>query len=916
MDLNRTTSEILGIPFTEDPRLILGVTTGRTDHIAINNALRRRLAQLHVHPSGHSEEAGKVREYLQSIAKQLLLESSEVFSSSDSVPNELTPLDQAIIAALVCEGGWNKKSRARLVGVAASYSITVGGLMRIMEAFSDAARSGRGSISTKLKSAHTIDRSWANIPKKKSTFSVVDSFLSDAAKKFTPELSSPNPVMTIKLAVLFSILTLLAFILSLQVLLTDEHITQEDLTQTQTSYPASKTQQPINQDVALFAIFPTFKVDGIEQSMLSFADKGVDQPKQLATIASSIRDSLLKGEEPTSSILQEWNQSIDVLAIGWPFMDTKILHSAEKQLFDVLLQAEMDVAFVQKLLQSLQSPSIKLGVPSSLARATWSAGILARLSCDQRLGTTVRSIANKAQLSAITTCDSNEARKQVLQIFANDLLLRTEFDSRSLDMWEAWIIIAQQLQNSSQVPEQQIQLVKSILQSDIDLFRDSNTRNVLGRIVNSTDWTSSPMTRDSICEVISSEEYSSVDIAMLTEIFNSSDSNSWFDERFVVNQNDSINTRDEIATRLLKHWPVDRSNTPAVWTLAIPTGFDIDIVEKWIAQVNKILHQSTINAQAFAKLRMLNEAAISIWKGRPDLALHAMDKSEIFSIDSSNYFKTSRQEVDGTFSDLYHNAGKDEFEQLEAIDSLLNDEHTDLGPRDATLLATIAIANSKYRLRMEASRVIVEQFPNGPNVALALLNNFHKAKTKEQISSLVAGLTDSILPDQDALDWKMSARKAFVQHSLTAGNRFLWEFDEASSAISSSLLSEYLLLNPEHLPINSEIAPLDAIEMVVQSWLRAIPPAFQTSNQIAFSPTGVLQFYLLKQLEYYSLLKAEESRWRSEQNPIHSMHSLTDRLHDNSTIFEQLTVIETEISLHWLQLFSEVTAEYERRATK
>ena len=125
-----------------------------------------------------------------------------------------------------------------------------------------------------------------------------------------------------------------------------------------------------------------------------------------------------------------------------------------------------------------------------------------------------------------------------------------------------------------------------------------------------------------------------------------------------------------------------------------------------------------------------------------------------------------------------------------------------------------------------------------------------------------------------------------------------------------------MLLNPEHLPVNSEIPPLDAIEMVVQAWLNAIPPAFQPSNQIEFTPTGVLQFYLLKQLEYYSLLKAEESRWRSEQNPMHSMHSLTDRLHESSTIFEQLTVVEIEISLHWLQLFREVTAEHDRRTTK
>ena len=90
MELDLQTAEFFGITSSTDSRSLLGVTTGRTDHIAINNALRRRLAQLHVHPNGNSPEADRIREYLKQIATELLKVSPKIDSQSSQASAELT----------------------------------------------------------------------------------------------------------------------------------------------------------------------------------------------------------------------------------------------------------------------------------------------------------------------------------------------------------------------------------------------------------------------------------------------------------------------------------------------------------------------------------------------------------------------------------------------------------------------------------------------------------------------------------------------------------------------------------------------------------------------------------------------------------------------------------------------------------
>ena len=349
------------------------------------------------------------------------------------------------------------------------------------------------------------------------------------------------------------------------------------------------------------------------------------------------------------------------------------------------------------------------------------------------------------------------------------------------------------------------------------------------------------------------------------------------------------------------------------WNLKIPVGFDIDQVNSWIEQADSLLRQTKNGPEELAKLRMLNEAAIALWKGRSDLAAHPIEQAKTFELSTNSYFNQVHVAADNSFSSAYQAIGKDQFDQLGVIDSLLNSDDTDLGSTDADLLASIALSSNKSKLRNAATLAIVEQFKNGPTVALALLDHFHRAKTTEQITTIVAQLTNVILPDKSSPQWYATARSAFVQHALTAGQRYLWELDEISNEITTSLISEYQLLNPESVQLSNEVSPTIAFEMVVDSWKRRIPPKYLPTKDNDFNPTGVLQQYLRFQLEYYSLLIAEEARWRSDQVTVNNSRDILRKIHLQPSIVNQLVIIELEINKHWTRLLKEVIFEFNKR---
>ena len=916
MNLDRLTCALLNLPDTNDHKRLLGVPKGRVDAIAVESALRRRLAQIQVHPAGRSSKATEVRFFLQRIAADLMKSLPREITDTNTGQPELTRLDQAIIAVLIGDGGWNRKSRSRLVAVAATFNITVGGLMRILEALAESSRSGEGPLSKGRRSTLTMDRSWTTLPPKQSAINKVEEFLDQATKKFTPELRAPSRVMTIKLSILFGLLTVIAFILSLSVLLSSDTpaSVQEEIMETDRksifNQPSEESFAP--QAEVFFDKYPTFKVQDMDNATINAADQILSIVKELSTLSTSIRNSLLRGDSPSDQWNTTWNSCVDTTSMGWMHVNSATLRSVSNHMIDVLIHAELNQTFIDTLIEQLQLPPLQLRSPLTVSQRAWSVGFLARVSCEPKLSSLSRASARALQLPQITTCDEVEARYQALDLSAKELVDLSEFDDRVFLLWGNWISTVHELKNTEATTKRFLNVIRNLIDNNVDLSRVSNTRKVLGRILQETDWKNGFHGRDFVTDLYRNDSISSQDLTILGHLFLSSKNKSWFRHKHLVSSTDSRRNRELASSKLMQDWPITTTVAAQTMNLRIPAGFDRSFPSEWKSRLKAIQQDKSSSPSILAKLRLLNEASVSLWRGRPDLAFDLLDQIDKFDLLVPEEQQSMQLPNDGNWSNLYFDARSDRAARVDAIDTLYNSAATDLGRQDADTLASAALTQQSSRISTAATEAIVQQFSTGTNVAIAILNNLHRSRSKQQVAKLVANLTEAILPEMSDSRWDHEARRALVQHALTVKYPHQKELDSVSTELTRSLISETILIDPSTLPPSREIDTLSAIKMLVRAWKRDLTTMYVVKTTIEFNPTGVMQEYLQYQLQYLQLMEEEEARWRGLESFDEPAGYMAEVAIEFSDIVQQVTHVEMTIALHWDQLLNDLLNEYER----
>ena len=907
---------LLGIPDSNDHRRILGIPKDRFDHMSIETALRRRIAQLYAHPSGRTKEAQEIRKYLQHIANDLKLKTKDKIGVDVGPQAELTPLDQSIIAVLIGEGGWNRQSRSRLVSVAASYQITVGGLMRILQAFAEASRTGDGPLSRKNRKASPISREWSTLPKKQNEKNLVDDFLLQTAKKLTPDLNTPSPVMTIKIAVLFGLLTTLAFILSLNVLLSPDEPTPEivdDISLNDNSnFFNNQTEQHDQIFLSPFETYPTFSIPSLDKDLINASDQLLPLIKQIEIFTTEMKDMFLQGQQPNPVWNQSWELLIDKASIGWAYIDLQTTEYLHSTIINFIVESERDLTYTKQLFEYLRPNQIDNSDPLSVSRRTWKSGVLAILKCNASLSAEVRGEASRTQIPEITTCDNQEAMQATLMLVYPQLLSQTELNSNVLKLWDIWIFSVNALHPEFKTLSY-VNVINALINSDVDLSRDSSTRKVLGRIVSETPWNSNEDTKELLLNIYNNNSMTNSDLWVLGFILHQSNKLPWMTKSMVIQPSYSRSEIQTATSKLFEQWPVVEQQREAVWKITMPAGFDAAIIEAW----QDAFHSIRTNQRELlpiVKFRKLNEAAAAIWKGRPGKANQALSKFETLSIEMEDVQQQFPTTPDGNWRDKYFKSPRDSGSRIEILDSLLELDATDLKPQDADTLASIALTNQMPALRTNATNIITEQFPYGQNVAIAIVNYLDRSKSNRQIASLVAKLTEASLPPLNDPQWNREARRALVQHAIALYTPKSKELDMASIELAESLTAEVLFVAPTMIPPSGDINAVEALNLLLNAWKSTLQPMYLPKQKEFFSPRGVLQQYISLQLLYFDLLKSEELRWRGidpSQKKIYSH----DAVFSSSSILRQMLKLEEEISNHWDSLFDELLEEHLRRSS-
>lgn len=902
INAHEVTCEYFHLPNDSDFWKIIGIENpSNADSKAIKRAVRRRFAQLLASPNASSDQIVIVKKYLATISVELLQQAPASLTTVDSSSQELTSLDQSIIAALIAGGGWNSNTRSRLVEIAASHSLTVGGLMRILEALGEAAREGNGPLAPQRRGGIHPNRTWTAVPSKKSTLSQAENYLSELSDKITPDLSNPTPVVTLRLAIVFASLTLLAFILALVILFSDDS-KKSEVTST-IPFVEIVQEYDVPAQHPLYQSYPTFKERSIEYELVKSADKVLLLPALFERLQNELLQSNSSGKQLTSSWLQSWREAILVLSEGWAFTDPFLLETLTRQIMNIV---ESSSVTQSRMLSAFAIPPFQVSHPTSITMRIWHARILSQLSCNPDFPSEIRSLLRSMQMQNVDACDGDEANLQACYEVAVELVDRTEFGGAYAKVWEAWILSVQASQSKDSASSLYLRAITSFFDASLDVTRESLSRSVIGRLVTEIEWANDLSIRDAILKMYLSPSVRVQNLFLLGKLLESSSKASWISNESIVQLDDSLDTRALRHATLLARWPYEVQSRTMEWNVRLPAGFDEEIASYWNQSYNSLQTLPTDNPETLASIRTLNESAVSIWIGRPDLARELVDTSTLLDEVSAPFVTLHAPPIDGKWSSSFGRTGANNDARLDKLAELEGSSYTDLGVEDARTLARASISNIYSRIRVYATELIITNFPHSKTVAIALLDELPHAKSKEQVVSLVANLTDAILPDQADSQWSKEARKALVQYALTAGDETLTSLDEVAAKITSSLLTEYLLLQPSSLPPSSEVTPAIAFEMLLDAW-GGLP-----DSSDVYASSGLLQAYVMLQRAYLRILQKEELRWRGRdvavQVPIERYVSQAD------SILSQMIELEKQIAQHWHSLFVEMALEFKNRS--
>ena len=934
MNVGEAITTILGLPAGSDPYRVLGLRPGQNDPASIDAAVRRRMAQILSHPLRNSDEAEEVRAVLRRLARSLKHAAGGKEKAREvaaAPPPVLTAIDRAVLAVLVGEGGWNRRSRARLVAVAAAYRIPVDGLVQVLESLADAARSGGGPLAPRNRGRMVVDRSWTALPGKPSAMSRLDDLFDQAAQRLTPELREPGTGTTIKMAVLFGLLVVIAMVLGVRLLLSSGPQSQhaDDRGGRISGFVERQSEQEGREVARLDTpAMPTFVSDDFPPAAANAADRAAGAIAVLAELETGLMDQLHGGGgEVSGADLEAWQGVILDAAMSWPYLDGALLERIQTAVLRIIAETRAVPSMGLQLLETFPAGVPGEDDPVSLLQRMWSLETFAMVACSPNVAGEVRDDARRRWQEALPgtpmPCDRALARSTVLKEHAAMLARDSERSEGAYAMWELWLAAVDRHPDPALRDGHRFSALVAMLAMDIDLTRESRTRNIIGRLLASIEWQRSGAGRDALLALIEDAAMDPVDLWAITSMLVQLDRTSWVLDRHVVPPSATTEERRAVADLLARDWPADWMPTQHETRLLIPVGFSLDLVDAWTSALDGAVVEPQL-ARRFAMLRRLDEAAVAIWWGHVDHATRILEhvtapeflqQEEAAGSDAG---RSAYGRGDGTWSEDMQARRSDGEGKAELLDKLMESASGDLGHKDADTLARAALTDTVPSVRRVASEVIVSKFPRGERVAVALVDNLSLARSVDGVAALVADLTGVVLPPVEGAAWRVGVRRALVQHAFSCRDANAAVLDAAAEDAAASCLAEATMIEPSLLAPGEALDPLQSLDALTSTWRRWVEQESLTAIAMAVSAQrtrsyrgdegggGSLHGFLRGQLDLVELLGLLHAQWRGlpVENAAEIRSVTAARLADEGDVVGQLVILEQSIAAQWREILS------------
>ncbi|MCI0674270.1 MAG: hypothetical protein L0Y42_00665, partial [Phycisphaerales bacterium] len=862
----------LDVDDASDPAALLGLPPGRCSQAQIDAALRDRLAQIYEHPDGRSAAAERVRQALR-LAAQRVNSSTAPPRKAASAPSaaprrpaiNLTSFDRLVLAVLVGCGGWNAQSRARLVSLASTYGVSVQGLIRVIHGLSEHARAGGARLGV---NEITAGRPLGYGPPPRATLTA-GPLLDRLAGEFATELRRDRPLTTIKLSVLFGLLTVLVFVIALRWIMAPDAPKVRRPAPPSTAQPtgavAAPGAQPLGPStsqtasvpdtprVARFPTTPTFLGNALPIEAVEAADRSSAIAAEIEELS---RKLAIADDQPSEAVFRQWDFAINTIATGWALAPESTLNEVDKAIAESLRAAADTPSITDRLLNAFIPPKT-VGEPLDVWRGSWSAGMLGKISNASTLPKVVSQRA-RSQLEVVLDeklvepAEFETAARAWLDRQVPKLVATIELDERMDDFWELWLASHRHLGAGPQHDHSIMRAINAILATDTDLSRPGPSSNVLGRLLSTALKDPSPIVKQYVIATFDSPQITAHDLWVLTSLLSLSDQAGWFRDSLVIPVDADQRHRWRVRDDLAAAWPAVSSPTESSESLSQALRVDQDSARRWLAIGEQILKFPLERKPEALMLQLIDAARLT--EAAEAIALNKLNRADevMRQLESATYEaqqagqkrapgssppagggKPARigQPIgsDGGFALAYQEAGKNNEARMAALHAMRDNSGTDLGPLDAQVFVHELYRGSPQEVRTLAQSILIEQFQTGPVVALQMVDQFADAPSTDQISQMIQEYTGAMLPETRSESWVVQARWVLVQHSLKLRPRPEVAIESLVRTLADSYARRHsLLIGQDHDPATVPAAQR-AAHVLAQTWatLAATSPVLQ-----------------------------------------------------------------------------------------
>ncbi|MDG2030778.1 MAG: hypothetical protein P8J45_07235 [Phycisphaerales bacterium] len=759
----------------------------------------------------------------------------------------LTEFDRTVLAILVGSGGWNASSRGRLIGLAAQRGLKPAMLMRIVSGLAELLQGGEFETVAGTNRAIDVAQLPTVVPREPTLMEVRMNQMSEIlSSEFRGESSGSR----IRLGIFFSMIAILLIGLFTALLMMPSPVVEAtkdaealELAREQLIAAAGAAgEEVVDPNASGFRTEPSVgSIDEIGVIPASWTevpgfdgDRRHDRELVLAQDASAwvkalsvlARKASLPQATGNNRIFREYDVFLDDAGRCWPLLDPVLRGQLiEAMASPVANGVSRDIR--ADLVNELGDRLGQLRGPLDVWRASWVAGLLGTIREDPLQSEAIRILASELlsldlgarrktrgseeQPFAVTTGRKLDA--MVADLFA----LASNEQSGAYDAWENWIQAQRAIRKGALLDVAFLDAIMLVLDQGYALERPGMPLNILARLLSELDFSARShdpeLMRVNMRSWFESPDISSDNLWVLTSLLAQSIDVPWWEDRHVLSPGATSAERLALADLIEASWP-QRLPTERPRGIPVPG----ELLERLEFLHARLLQQGTLDSQtsvlhALLAASRLTAAAESFEAGDLDTGAEELEEANILILSTHEPQRLPihlgsepgrSQQRDGAWSEQWKRSSRDISERQSLLRRLKQRTDGDLGPIDAATLVFEVYRGAPRDIRLLAQEVVVDTFANGPNVAMALLNQFESAPLNQDTVDFLLRFSSETLPPLSDENWRLASRLVLARHAFDLHRSSLHDIDQLITAYADVLRSRFERLGGDAYLRNSD----------------------------------------------------------------------------------------------------------------